>query len=77
LPTALFVDVRNLITAPQFAAFDIGSALLTGDPTVFVSAVRDGIEQVGTAVVNFPTAVAEDVVDAVRGNIAVLPSLVP
>lgn len=77
LPTALFVDVRNLITAPQFAAFDIGSALLTGDPTAFVSAVRDGIEQVGTAVVNFPIAVAQDVADAARGNIAVLPSLVP
>jgi broad specificity phosphatase PhoE len=65
LPTQLFVDVRNLITAPQFAAGDIWGSLFTGDPTTFVSTVRDGIEEVGTATVHFPVAVTQDLVDAV------------
>lgn len=73
LPTALFVDARNFIMAPQFAAFDIGSAFFTGDPTVFVSAVRDGIEQVGAATVQFPIAVAEDLIDAAQGKISIRP----
>ncbi|CAM3322499.1 hypothetical protein BST27_26960 [Mycobacterium intermedium] len=73
LPTALFVDARNFITAPQYAAYDIGSAFLTGDPTVFFTAVRDGIEQVGAATVQFPIAVAEDLIDAAQGKISVRP----
>lgn len=65
LPTELFVDVRNLITAPQIAAFDIGWSLFTGDPATIVNAVRTGIDEVGTAVVQFPIAVATDLIDAV------------
>ncbi len=65
LPTALFVDVRDLITAPQFAAWDIGASLLTGDPATIVNAVRDGVDQVSAATVRFPFAVAQDLVDAV------------
>ncbi|BBX94775.1 PE domain-containing protein [Mycobacterium lacus] len=67
LPIELFVDVRNLITAPQFAAFDIGTSLFTGDPATIVNAIRDGIDEVGAATVQFPFAVAADVVDAVCG----------
>lgn len=77
LPTALFVDWRNFITAPQYAAWDIGLSLLSGDPTAIVTAVRDGIDEVATATVQFPLAVAEDLIGALRGDIAVLPSLVP
>lgn len=77
LPTELFVDVRNLITAPQIAAFDIGWSLFTGDPATIVNAVRDGIDEVGTAVVQFPIAVAEDVIHAVWGLSDQLPALVP
>ncbi|BBX76064.1 hypothetical protein MSHI_39700 [Mycobacterium shinjukuense] len=78
LPTALFVDVRDLITAPQFAAYDIWQALLTGDPATIVTAMRDGVDEVGAAAVNFPVAVTEDVVDAVCGaGLAGLPSGLP
>ena len=68
LPTKLFVDVRNLITAPQFAAWDIWQSLHTGDPTTIASAVGNGAEQVGAATVHFPLAVTRDLVDAVRGT---------
>ncbi|MCV7199848.1 PE domain-containing protein [Mycobacterium angelicum] len=65
LPTELFVDVRNLITAPQTASWNIFYSLFSGDPTTIVTAVRDGIEEVGTATINFPIAVIRDLIDAV------------
>jgi PE family/Histidine phosphatase superfamily (branch 1) len=68
LPTQLFVDVRDLITAPQFAAVDIGGALLTGDPATIVNSVRDGVQDVATATVRFPFAVTQSLVDAVTGS---------
>lgn len=72
LPTELFVDARNLIMAPQFAAYNIGESLFTGDPTTIVNAVRDGVDEVATAAVQFPVAVARDVVDAVGGSLGAL-----
>lgn len=82
LPTALFVDVRELITAPQYAAYDIWESLFTGDPAAVISAVRDGADEVGAAVVQFPHAVADDVIDAtghpyLSGLPIGLPSLIP
>lgn len=82
LPTALFVDVRELITAPQYAAYDIWESLLTGDPAAVINAVRDGADEVGAAVVQFPHAVADDVIDAtghpyLSGLPIGLPSLIP
>jgi hypothetical protein len=68
LPTKLFVDVRDLITAPQFAAYNIWEALPTGDPTTIVNAVRGGVDEVATATVHFPFAVTEDLVHAVEGS---------
>jgi hypothetical protein len=68
LPTKLFVDARDLVMAPQFAAFNVGSSLLTGDPTAIVDAVRGGINEVGAATFNFPYAVTRDVMDAVAGT---------
>jgi len=68
LPTQLFVDVRNLITAPQFAALDFGGALLTGDPATIVNSVRDGVNEVVDATVGFPFAVAQSLIDAVAGS---------
>lgn len=65
LPTELFVDVRNLIEAPQFAAYNIFEALLTGDPTTIVNAIQGGVGEVFTATVNFPIAVIQDLLDAV------------
>lgn len=64
LPTELFVDVRNLIEPPQFAAYNIWQSLHTGDPATIVNSVRQGVQQVGTAIVDFPLAVAHDLVDA-------------
>jgi hypothetical protein len=65
LPTQLLVDVRNVITPPQFAAFNIGASLLTGDPATIVNAIRTGAYEVGSATFNFPSAVAQDLVNAV------------
>ncbi len=65
LPTKLFVDVRNLITAPQFAAWDSWAALGTGDPTTIVDAVGSGLDQVAAATVHFPVAVTGDLLHAV------------
>jgi hypothetical protein len=68
LPTKLFVDVRNVITAPQFAGWDIWEALGTGDPTTIGTAIGHGVEQVGAATVHFPLAMTRDLVEAVRGT---------
>lgn len=64
LPTQLFVDVRNFVTAPQYAGYDVGAALLTGNPATIVNAVRDGVREVATATVHFPFAVAETLLGA-------------
>ncbi len=68
LPTQLFVDVRDLITAPQFAVLDFGGALLTGDPATIVNSVRDGVDEVVGATVRFPFAVTQTLVDALTGS---------
>ncbi|WP_442407855.1 hypothetical protein [Mycobacterium sp.] len=68
LPTSLFVDVRNLITAPQFASYDVLQALLTGDPATIVNAVRYGVVQVGTAAIEFPFTVTQSLIDALIGS---------
>jgi hypothetical protein len=68
LSTELFVDVRDLIMAPQFAAHNVWEALLTGDPTTIVNSIRDGVHEIGTATVQFPLAVTQDLVDAVGGT---------
>jgi broad specificity phosphatase PhoE len=64
LPTKLFVDVRNLIVAPQKGLFDVQQAIATGDLPTIATAIRDAAVDVGTAVVNFPVEVARDVFDA-------------
>jgi PE family/Histidine phosphatase superfamily (branch 1) len=68
LPTKLFVDVRDLITAPQFAAYNGWEALLTGDPTTIANAALDGLGEVGAATAGFPFAVSRDLVHAVAGT---------
>lgn len=68
--TDLFVDVRDLITAPQMAAYQIQEGLLhaigTWDPTPFVQAIQNGFDEVADALFQFPGAVIHDVVDAVQ-----------
>jgi broad specificity phosphatase PhoE len=69
LPTELFVDWRDLITAPQFADYDIYQALLTGNSATIESAIQAGVSQIDTALTQFPVAVFDDIVGAFGGTI--------
>ena len=64
LPTQLFVDMRNLVEAPQLAAYNIQEAFLTGDPTTITNAVDAGVNGVGTAMAKFPVAVIDAILNA-------------
>jgi hypothetical protein len=66
LGTELFVDVRDLITAPQMAAYHIWEALGTGDPSTITEAIQNGVSDISTATALFPQAVIDDIVDAVH-----------
>jgi hypothetical protein len=65
----LFVDFRDLITAPQFAGYDIYEALLTGNSATIETAIQAGVGQIDTALAQFPVAVFDDVVSAFGGAI--------
>ncbi|MFG1931610.1 histidine phosphatase family protein [Mycobacterium sp. NPDC048908] len=67
LPTKLFVDTRNVVTAPQTALYRIGRAFAAGDVAGLAKAVRDGVVDVATKVVGFVPKVVGDVVDSLRG----------
>ena len=69
LPTELFVDFRDLITAPQFASYDIYEALLTGNSATIDAAIQTGLGQIDTALTQFPVAVFDDIVSAFGGAI--------
>ncbi|MGB8792834.1 MAG: histidine phosphatase family protein [Mycobacterium sp.] len=69
LPTELFVDFRDLITAPQFAGYDVYEALLTGNSATIDAAVQAGVSQIDTALTQFPVAVFDDIVSAFGGAI--------
>jgi hypothetical protein len=69
LPTELFVDSRDLITAPQFAGYDIYDALLTGNSATIDTAIQAGVSQIDTALTQFPVAVFDDIVSAFGGAI--------
>lgn len=74
LPTKLFLDVRDLIVAPQTAVYNVvqslnynqwftdGSSLVT-----LVAAIRDGVVQVVTAAVDFVQSVIRDITGAFGG----------
>ncbi|MGH3967904.1 MAG: histidine phosphatase family protein [Mycobacterium sp.] len=66
LATELFVDYRDLITAPQLAGYNIYEAILVGDPTTITNALQTGVDQVGAALVQFPESVYTDIVDAIQ-----------
>jgi hypothetical protein len=69
LGTELFVDFRNLMEAPQFAGYDIYQALLTGNSTTIETVLQTGINQVDSALAQFPVAVFDDIVSASGGSI--------
>ncbi|OBJ68776.1 histidine phosphatase family protein [Mycobacterium sp. 1274756.6] len=64
LPVELFVDARDLITAPQLAVQHLWDALGSADPAVVTAALGAGADQVGTALWQFPFAVGGDLIDA-------------
>ncbi|MGH3524518.1 MAG: hypothetical protein ACRDU4_17255 [Mycobacterium sp.] len=78
LLSELIVDVRNLITPPQTAAYNLFEAALTGVSTTIggapvevnfttvEDALQAGIQSVGTAIAQFPGAVINDIADAVQ-----------
>jgi hypothetical protein len=65
LLTELIVDVRNLITAPQTAAYNIFEAAVAS-PTTLTSTIQDGLQSVGTAIVQFPESVIDDITAAAQ-----------
>lgn len=69
LLTKLVVDVRDLITAPQIAPWNVEQAALSGDPTAVLTALQDGLQNIGTSIIQFPQAVFDDIVSAL-GNSA-------
>ncbi len=69
LATDLFVDIRNLIEAPQFAGNDIYEALLGGNSATIDAALQSGLSQLDTALAQFPVAVFDDIVTALGGTV--------
>ena len=65
LPTELFVDFRDLITAPQLAAYHVWEAILAGDPTAITAALQTGVDEIGAALTQFPVAVFDDLFGSV------------
>ncbi|MBS9533993.1 phosphoglycerate mutase family protein [Mycobacterium sp. M1] len=63
--TGLFVDWRDLITAPQIAGWHVLEALQGGDQTVIAAALQTGFDQVLAAVNAFP----QSVVDTISGGL--------
>ncbi len=64
LLTGLFVDYRDLVLAPQFAAYNIYEAILGGDPTTISTAFQTGFDQVSAAITQFPQAVIDTLTDS-------------
>jgi broad specificity phosphatase PhoE len=64
LPTKLFVDVRDVVVAPQTAVYRISQALQTGDPEKIAEAIRTGATNVVEKTVGFPGEVVKDVVES-------------
>jgi broad specificity phosphatase PhoE len=63
LPTELFVDARNLLEAPQFAAYNVYEAVVQGgDPATITTAIETGLQQVDAALMQFPALVVNDIV---------------
>jgi broad specificity phosphatase PhoE len=58
LLSALFVDVRDVALPEQTALWNIWEAIAGGDSTEIVSALQTGFDQVGTALGQFPEALA-------------------
>lgn len=67
LLTGLFVDWRDLNTAPQIAAWHILEAFQGGDQAEISAALETGFDQVVTAFTAFPQSVLDTVMVALSG----------
>ncbi|MEB3034284.1 histidine phosphatase family protein [[Mycobacterium] nativiensis] len=65
--TGLFVDWRDLNTAPQIAAWHILEAFQGGDQAEIAAALQTGFDQVVTAFATFPQAVFDTITTALSG----------
>jgi hypothetical protein len=66
LLTQFLMALRDLIIAPQTAAWNIYEAALGADPTTLETAVQAGLQSIDAALVQFPESVINDVVDAAQ-----------
>lgn len=62
--TGLFVDWRDLNTAPQMASWHIWEALQGGDPATISAALQNGFDEVTAALTRFPQAVIDTITGA-------------
>ena len=66
LLTQLLIELRDLIIAPQTAGWNIFEAALGGDPATLETAIQAGTQSVDAALLQFPGAVFNDIVDALQ-----------
>lgn len=64
LLTSLIMDVRDLITTPQVAAWNLYQALIGGDPEAISAALQTGLQDIASVFLGFPQAVFDDITDA-------------
>ncbi|EHB58235.1 Phosphoglycerate mutase [Mycolicibacterium rhodesiae JS60] len=63
----MFVNLRNLVVAPQTAVYNVVQAVKSRDLNQIVAAVRDGVVNVAKAGVEFVRASVTDIAEAIRG----------
>nr|AWN00229.1 hypothetical protein [uncultured organism] len=63
----LFVNLRNLVVAPQTAVYNVVQAVKTRDLTKVMAAIRDGVVSVAKAGVDFVKDSVTDIAQAIRG----------
>ena len=63
----LFVNLRNLVVAPQTAVYNVAQAVKSRDLTKIVAASRDGVVTVAKAGVDFLRDSVTDIAQAIRG----------
>jgi hypothetical protein len=64
LLTQLLMDLRDVIIAPQTAAWNVYEAALGGDPATLDTAVQAGIQSVDSAILQLPDLAITQIVDA-------------
>jgi broad specificity phosphatase PhoE len=73
----LFVNVRNLIVAPQTAVYNVVQAVKSGDLTQIVAAIRDGVVSVAKAGVDFVKNSVTDIAQAIRSALPGAAAAIP